>query len=243
MPLYLAMTAAEISGCRELPVQLAYMACHFSPYSAGLSNLPTELPKGAMLILNDRIPLCGHDPQLIARQLEQLCKTWEAESLLLDLQRLDENMPSIIEEILQNPVCPVGVSELYAKEFDCPVFISAPLHLPPEEYTAPWQGREIWLEAAIEQRTYSVTEQGCEWIHAAVPATLPCPELSCHYGFREEEDRILIGLERTWEDLQALTDSGRFSRAIGLYQQLGKERRLPHAEAAANIQNLPPPPP
>ena len=138
---------------------------------------------------------------------------------------------------------PVGVSELYAKAFDCPVFLSPPLHIPQEEYTAPWQGREIWLDAAIEKWAYSVTKQGCEPLHADAPTPLSCPELNCHYGFWEESDRILIGLERTWEDLQALMRSGRFTKSIGLYQQLGKERRLPPEETAADIQNLPPPPP
>ena len=43
---YFAMTAAEIRGCSALPAGIAWMACHFSPYGTGLSNLPPELPEG-----------------------------------------------------------------------------------------------------------------------------------------------------------------------------------------------------
>ena len=41
---FLAMTAAEIRGTETLPPKTAWMACHFSPYSTGLSNLPKDLP-------------------------------------------------------------------------------------------------------------------------------------------------------------------------------------------------------
>lgn len=236
MPLYLAMTAAEISGCQQLPEPLAYMACHFSPYSTGLSNLPGALPKGSMVILNDRIPICGHDPRRVAEQLGQLCEELEAESLLLDLQRTDENMHAIIAQILKDRVCPVGVSELYAKDFDCPVFLSAPpLHIPLAEYAAPWEGHEIWLEAATDQYAYGVSETACVSLYADYTAPLPCGDLCCHYGFHEEKDRLVIALERTWEDLQMLMKDDSITKSIGLYQQLGKQKRLLPEETAATI--------
>ena len=47
---FLAMTAAEIQGTETLPPKTAWMACHFSPYSTGLSNLPKALPPGLSLI-------------------------------------------------------------------------------------------------------------------------------------------------------------------------------------------------
>ena len=37
---YLAMTAAEMTQAGSLPRHAAWMACHFSPYSTGLTNLP-----------------------------------------------------------------------------------------------------------------------------------------------------------------------------------------------------------
>ena len=47
---YLAMTAAEMIGSTFLPQKAAWMACHFSPYSTGLCNLPSALPPGSLLI-------------------------------------------------------------------------------------------------------------------------------------------------------------------------------------------------
>ena len=72
---YLAMTAEEIATTDILPEHTAYMACHFSPYGTGLTNIPESLPKNAILILNDRIPFCGHDKALIAKQLAQLMES------------------------------------------------------------------------------------------------------------------------------------------------------------------------
>ena len=43
LPLYLAMTAAELSAAEALPRKMAYMACHFSLYGTGLSNIPEQL--------------------------------------------------------------------------------------------------------------------------------------------------------------------------------------------------------
>ena len=87
LPCYLAMTAAEFASAPVLPEKLAWMACHFSCYSTGISNLPLTLPKGSMLILNDRTPVSGHDPLRIAQQLQQVVEELEIERVLLDLQR------------------------------------------------------------------------------------------------------------------------------------------------------------
>ena len=78
LPMHLAMTAAELACCDSLPSHPAWMACHFSPYGTGLSNLPEHLPEGALLILNDRTPVFGHDPQVICAQLHQI---YEASAL------------------------------------------------------------------------------------------------------------------------------------------------------------------
>ena len=67
---FLAMTAAEIRGTETLPPKTAWMACHFSPYSTGLSNLPKALPPGSMVILDDITPIHGHDSETIAALLE-----------------------------------------------------------------------------------------------------------------------------------------------------------------------------
>ena len=53
---FLAMTAAETRNHSVLPPKIAWMACHFSPYGLGLSNLPQRLPPHALLLLDDITP-------------------------------------------------------------------------------------------------------------------------------------------------------------------------------------------
>ena len=84
---YLAMTPAEFNSVSQPPPDFAYMACHFSPYGTGLGNLPTVLPPKSLLILNDRTPIKGHDPDLVLETIEQLTENSPCDGLLLDFQR------------------------------------------------------------------------------------------------------------------------------------------------------------
>ena len=151
LPLYLALTAAEMAG-NPHPDNLTYMACHFSSGGKGLSNLPNVLPPGAILILDDSTPMDGHDPDLIGKQLKDLVQKFRCESLLLDFQRPKNNEQQALAKMLSSTLpCPVGVSEPYAKGLSCPVFLPpVPPDMSPSRHLAPWQGREIWLEAALD---------------------------------------------------------------------------------------------
>ena len=90
IPQYLAMTAAEMA-LAPLPPHPAWMACHFSPYSTGLTNLPPKLRQGSLLILNDRTPIHCHDPERVCRELNTALHRFGCVGLLVDFQ---------------NPVCP-----------------------------------------------------------------------------------------------------------------------------------------
>lgn len=200
------------------------MACHFSPYGMGLINLPPALPPGAMVILNDRIPPAGHDPETVVGQLLQLSPA----CLLLDFQQ--PPTPATLEltqRIILALPCPAGVTQGYAHNLDCPLFLPLP---PPdtllEEYCAPWQGREIWLELGLDAMTYTVTEQG------AVPGSLAAPpqhgssdkDLCCQYRIDLLDDRAVFSLWRTRQDLDRLlekAESHSITKAIGLWQELG----------------------
>ena len=229
LPLYLALTAAEFQFCSSLPERAAWMACHYSPYGLGLSNLPRELPEDAMLILNDRTPALGHDPDRIADQLKELADTLHYKYILLDFQRQDspENA-AVAKAVVSSLPCPVGVSELYARELECPVFLPpVPPHMPPKEYFAPWQGREVWLEAALGGEVITVTEEGSS-ISPLSPAEIPetaleDPALHCHYHIRTYETKIDFALWRTRENLTGLLEQAEnlgVTLAVGLWQEL-----------------------
>ena len=227
LPLYLAMTAAEFAVCSSLPQNLAWMACHFSSYGTGLSNLPPCLPEGAMVILNDRTPIDGHNPEEILRQLTQL----RPNCLLLDFQRpgADETM-ALIQILIKELPCPVGVSHIYDKNLTCPVFLPpVPPDVPLEEHLAPWRGREIWLEAALEGITYTLTENGSTaavLVHPPVDG-LEEESLHCHYKIDVNDSNAQIHLYRTPQDLQNLLKDAKthgVTKAVGLYQELCDHR-------------------
>ena len=225
LPLYLALTAAEFAFCSSFPEKLAWMACHFSPYGTALSNLPPKLPESAMVILNDRTPIHGHDPKSI------LCKLGELKPhlLLLDFQQQEvEETAHLADFLVKNMDCPVGVTHWYGERLDCPVFLPpVPPDVAVSDYLAPWQGREIWLEAALAGITYTVTANG------STAAPLPHPpkdgladkDLHCHYKIEEYISRVEFYLYRTPEDLQSLLKDAKshgVTTAVGLYQELGE---------------------
>jgi len=226
---YLAMTATEFHSAAALPPHPGWMACHFSCYGLGLSNMPDFLPKGAMIIVNDRTPVSMHDPQTILAQLQELVSRWEPDCVLLDFQRPDQAQTALIARVLvENLLCPVGVSEPYAKELDCPVFLPPPpLHKPLKEYIAPWNGRKIWLEAALTAQTVTVTNSGSQF-EPMQPAPLLKPhftdeQLHCSYHIACKPDTAIVTLLRDIDQLNALlteAESLGVELAVGLYQQL-----------------------
>lgn len=237
LPLYLAMTEAEIRGSTRVPSDLAYMACHFSPYSTGLSNCPGYLPEGSLLILNDRTPISGHDPVRIAQELCMAAGKFSCRGILIDFQRPEEEqLHDVVRHICRNAPCRVGVSHLYALEADCAVFLPP---VPPDtvldDYFASWNGREIWLDISPEGTVISLNENGSRT--EPLPLAL-CPDsgftepnLHCHY--RIETDReARFTLFRTQEDLlDLIADAERkgVTLCAGLFQELRAFTKLTSA--------------
>ena len=228
IPLFLAMTAGEVSCADTLPPRLAWMACHFSPYGTGLSNIPQSLPKGSMLTLNDRIPPDWHDVDLAASTLTEAAKRLECGSILLDFQRLgNEKTASVVEAVLKQADRPVGVSSCYAEGLSCPVLVPpVPPHLTPEEYLKPWQRREIWLEWSLIGTEIEVTAEGSQY--TSLPRFVPSEkahfdeELGCRYDICVEEDRVVFRLGRVPEDMAGLMENAKkygVMQWVGLWQE------------------------
>ena len=225
--IFLAMTAAEIYGSERMPQRLGYMACHFSPYGRGLSNLPEQLPAGSMLILNDRIPISGHDPERIGAQLAEAVDRLACSCLLLDLQRENvEETKALCSRLLEDPPCPVGISESYALDGAAVFLPPVPLLISLEEHCSKWAGREIWLEVAPEYEKFSIREDGCQKM--PLPYQEPDREtfredaLHCRYFQEIYADRIDFHIYRNKEDISQMLDAGRtlgITKAVGLNQQ------------------------
>ena len=235
LPVYLAMTALEIAT-DPLPENLAYMACHFSSYGCGVVDFPTQLPPDSLLILNDRIPVWQHDPSLVARQLGEAAERLGCCGVVLDFQRPDNpQAAAIARQIAQALPCPVAVSENYAQELGCAVFLSAPRPSRRlERHMAPWAGREIWLEGALESEQITLTAEGSS--AKPIPFTMPLESshrdlgLCCTYHIEVTEQAAVFTITRAEEDLRALAGQAEqlgITRMIGLYQQLGANNKNP----------------
>ena len=226
---FLAMTAAEILSNPVFPHKCGWMACHFSPYGTGLSNLPEALPPGSLLILNDRIPWQGHDPDRIAAQLQEVTESLSCHGLLLDFQRPGvSEVAELVSQLCAGLSCPVAVTEAYCKGLSCPVFLSpVPLRQTVAEHLAPWQGREIWLELALEREEILLTPEGCT-ITPLLPWDAPDSThrdsaLHCGYSLKLKENSAGFTLSRTREDLAAMLKEAAnhgVTTAVGLWQEL-----------------------
>ena len=225
-PPYLAMTAAEFSRCNDLPPRLAWMACHFSVYGRGISNVPRALPKGSMLILNDRIEPAGIDPELVARQLHDVVDNLECGGLLLDFQRPGSDLTAAVATaVCASPPCPVAVSSWYSADLNCAVFLPPPsLRQNPDAYFVPWSDREIWLEVYDQWETVVIMEDAVQLITDPPAAIPPLPhydaELHCRYTVEVLEDRAIFTLHRGMDELLALNRP--ISNFIALWQDYGR---------------------
>lgn len=230
---FLAQTPAQFG--QELPncAKHAWMACHFSPYSSGLSNLPTDLPAGSMVIVNDLIPVASHDPERIATQLHDFVQSHGCNRVLLDFQRPGEaRTAAIVRAIVDTLPCPVGIAELYASGFACPVFLPPPpLHLPLQDHLAPWQNRPVWLELMPDCMIYTVTKDGCRKSRCAATGIFPHfdAQARCRYRIEASHDAIRFTLCRQEQELALLQEAAAIECFIGLYQDFAQ----PEAQSTA----------
>ena len=230
---YLAMTAAEYESTDSLPPRMAWMACHFSPYATGLSNLPSHLPEDSMIIVNDITPIHKHKPEMIAEQLIKCIEDNHCCAVLLDFQRGEtDTICELTQHLLDVLPCPAAVSNTIAARFQCPVFLPpCPLHEPLGEYIGKWSNREIWLDAALEAETIVLTEKGADYSFCEISSITPdqCQkaykesDLHCHYTIETSQNKVTFTLWRNSDDIQDLIQEAEqcgISKIVGLYQEL-----------------------
>lgn len=226
IPLILAMTGAEIRKFPPLPAKIAWLACHFSSSEPGLSNLPTALPPGSTLIVDDQLPVCDHDPDRILTQLSAV----SPERVLLDFQRPPSPQAvAIAQALVQAAPCPMAVTPPFGDGLSCPVFLPpVPPHVPIVDYLHPWASREIWLELALDATEINVTAAGStvtSLLHAEPKENAHTDRmLHCHYKITQEPDSLRFYCYRTREDITKLLDAPlppNLTHALGLFQELG----------------------
>lgn len=222
---YLAMTGAEMASAAALPKKTAWMACHFSPYSTGLCNFPAALPKESLLILNDRTPICGHDPERVCRELKETISKLNCTGLLVDfLNPPNRESLALTSYLAANLPVSLGLPPEYAAA-GCAVFVPAvPTLTPVSQYLSRWQGQEIWLELALGGQAVALKADGAHFGENRFPRKgiiHTDDALHCHYVIEGQQDAFIFHTWRTAEDLDALLeDAGQIKFAVGLYQEL-----------------------
>lgn len=220
--IYLAASPAQLSKKEQLPQRIAWMACHFSASSAGLSNCPRWLPPGSLLILDDSSPIQYHVPEQIRRELEDILSKFSCGALLLDFQRPGgEDMTLALAEL----PCPVVVTERYAQMTSGPVLLPpVPPYMLPGKHLKPWSGRDIWLELSKDSCAIRLTKAGAELSEECpdVAGRHRHKELHCRYDIALGAEEAIFRLHRTPEDvLSLLRESEAFgvTAAVGLMQE------------------------
>ena len=184
-----------------------------------------------MLILDDSQCFGGHDPRQVAKELAAAADVLGYGSLLLDFQRPDiPGQAETVQAVLELAPCPVGVAAPYAAGCGGAVLVPpVPPDVPPARWLAPWAGREIWQELALEGLRYTVTEDGADARRCSGeenPAdSLADAALRCHYALRLTPRQALFTLYRTEDDLLALLEDAAglgVTRGVGLWQELGR---------------------
>ena len=225
LPLYLAISPVEIRHCSKIPLHPAWLGCHFSAHTPGLSDISQGVPQGGMLIVDDRISFTNHDPDRIVEELTEAADRLDPDSILLDFERPSTPAARELASRLADALpCPVGSPPGYRDQG--PVFPPpCPLHVPLEDYLEPWKGREIWLDAAVQREIITVTSQGTTYTPAEkLPASgYLDPLLLCRYTAQQAAGRVTFTLFDTSQTLsQKLELAGALgvTRAIGLYQEI-----------------------
>lgn len=227
LPVYLAMTAFEYEHCPSPPKNPGWMACHFSSYGEGLSNIPQQFPQGGIVMVNDQIPPACHSSDLIVQQLLQTVENFSPRAIVLDFQRpFQQLLRDIAQEILSDLPCPVVLTESYCKDWSGGVLLppAAP-HKPIEEHLRPWQGKDIWLEISKAGESLLLTESGCQMqslTELPGETVFRNEKLFCHYSTQVTDCQAVFSLWRTDKDLEQLLDAAEnlaVTAAVGLYQE------------------------
>ena len=220
----LAMTAEEIRNAPSAFPGGCIFGCHFSATSQDLVGLPSSLPQGWGLILDDRNPIIQPD---LPGLLQQLSRP-EPAYIILDFQRpATPNALGLAKEIAALP-CPAAMPPAYGEHLRCPLFLPPiPPHISAEEYLQPWLHRDIWLELALDAVELSVTAEGSQvksFPHVAVTDNAHVDSmLHCHYKISHLHDALQFYCYRTEDDVRQLLQSplpANVKYGVGFFQEL-----------------------
>lgn len=230
IPLFLGMTAAEIRNCSALPSHLAWMSVHFSMSGDGITNIPSSLPDGSLIILDDQTPWGGHSAEKVCTQMVSLLTQFHAYGLLLDFERPLTPQTLLLTKALS--VCckelnlPMAAPKAYAEDLDIDVFMPPLSCLSPAD-TLYLPGKKIWLDASPTASLLHITEHYTESRGDFPSSKDPSkvfsdPTLGCKYYSEPARDGVLVHLYHTPETISRILQElspEKVPLAIGLWKE------------------------
>ena len=224
---YMAVSRGELSNTLQNPI--AYMALHFSPYGAGLSNAPQNLPENSLLLLDDSMPISHHSGDTVSSQLREIVAQFSPKAVILDFQRSPCEESEIMAcSLLESLPCPVAATKHYAKTYGCPVFLPPlPVNKPLEKHLYPWLEQGVYLEIAAETMAFTITENGATTTPSCTGEHLPIADsrFLCHYDTKTFPDKVVFTVGRNKQDLARLFEDAYqlgVHAVVGLYQELSR---------------------
>lgn len=220
LPVYLALTGAEFRLLPRKPAHLAWMGVSFTE-NGTLGGFPEVFPLGGILTVNDASPLPEKCPPEAIEILQQWVEQFRPSAVLMDMQRSGA-APEVMKALSKGLPCPVAVSAPYADILPGPVLLPPiPLYRDPENFLAPWAGREIWLEISPLGQVVRLTKTGRDIRFAPVsPVQKEFPGPCSRYTIRKGPDSIEFRFWRTKEDTAALfatAEKHGVTKLFGLY--------------------------
>ncbi len=233
IPLFLAITPAEFAHLPELPNPLAWMSVRLSLTSPGLSNVPSQLPPGSLIIFDDKTPWSGHSVELVCKEMTTLLLNTKAYGLLLDFERAPTPETILLVKALSQCCKEIGIPlaapEGYGGDESVAVFTSPfPCWKKPTETSN--DHRALWLDASPTAHALRITQDHAVGIALPYPPETPPEEdqihwdesLHCAYWTDFDGDGLVITMYRTPEkttELLAELPSSPFRLAVGVWRE------------------------
>lgn len=227
---FLGVMEAEMDGISPMPENVAWMGCHYSKESGKICGLPPVLLAGSMVVLTDEVAFLEADHGTLCGQLWGAVGALSCRYVLLDFQKpVCEEAVCFAEKLAASLPCPVILPAALGGRLDGPVFLPpVPLDVSLPNYLAPWAGREVWLELALDGLEIRLTNSGAR--SSYLPHPLPFSashrdeRLHCHYNIETAPDAVCFNLRRAREDVEALVTEAEglgVTGCVGLWQEFG----------------------
>lgn len=231
IPLYLAMTPKEYHNFHRTVDYPAWMNIHFNSQDRTLCNLPIDLSKTSLLIIDDSVDFINPDIDKIIKMLLPICKSDSLCGIILDFQKPSTNdAATLASRIQQDFPGKVACTSEYL-EGSSILFLPSPSPIVScRDALSEIKGKRIWLDCDTSAYSFRCSGDGitadCNQINRT---PFLSEKLHCHYWHCIKENMLLINASRTVNDwMDFLSEANRYGVEAGIMlHQEWKRKTVP----------------